>query len=465
MLVRGTRRLASGFAIALVLLTLFMVYYGPNMSDVPPATPPGKPPIVVKPDPVDKVPAKPLPTTTTPSGFQRVPRPGGVTDYVKKTHRELSSLTTSDGGYFDVDYSPWPAYNPNFTPHPTKNDTWITVAQYHKNATENQVWFTQVICEAQFMGNSLHCIHPPWIVPIPPTWTDACTGDIAHFNMNIGPHDARVFYGPERPYILYGTQASYACFGQYFQDFTLVSDWPGAWPGKFKRPTEIMKPPPHKYSKVEKNWFLFWDSEGELFIHHDIAPTRIFGKMEDDGTIEKDANQLIATEEAACLESLMPYAKPTYEESIHQATNSLAVTMCKRTDPSCIPSERNTFVFHIFHWKSFYEFHGLYEPYVHMFSQYAPYRTYGVSSKPLWFRGRRLPGTWREEGLNGWNQTEMVYTTSIAWKEHGMKYHGYLDDILLIGFGIEDKESGGLDIRAADLFKDIVTCDGSPVNV
>lgn len=36
-----------------------------------------------------------------------------------------------------------------------------------------------------------------------------------------------------------------------------------------------------------------------------------------------------------------------------------------------------------------------------------------------------------------------------------MKYHGYLDDVLLIGFGIEDKESGGLDILASEILGDL----------
>lgn len=419
MMVRGTRRFASGAAIALVILTLWLVYYGPNNAPITrppgshlPQTQPGaqtgaQPGDTVQnpvapglhvpkedepykaspangPDtgkmvdpPAVNPPQNPqlgdIATTTAAAAVKPTFKPEtpsslgkGLTQFVKDTHKELFSMTTSDGRYWMVDYSPWPTYNPNFVPHPKKNDTWITVAQYHKTEKDNQIWFTQVVCEAQFTDTALKCTHPPWIVPIPPTWSEKCEGEISHFNFNLGPHDARVFWGgggegsqEDKPYILYGTQSQFSCFGQYFQDFSVVSDWPGAFAGKWRSPTEIQRPPPYKYSQVEKNWFLFWDINGQAFAHHDIFPKRVFGKLNDDGSVDKDLTQLIADQEDACLKRLIPFSAPTYAESIHQATNSLMITMCNRADPSCKPTEKNTFIFNIFHWKSFYQFHGL----------------------------------------------------------------------------------------------------------
>ena len=62
------------------------------------------------------------------------------------------------------------------------------------------------------------------------------------------------------------------------------------------------------------------------------------------------------------------------QESIHQATNSLSITLCKRSDPRCVPTDDNTYIMHIFHWKSYYEFHGGYEPYVVLFKRNASIR-------------------------------------------------------------------------------------------
>jgi hypothetical protein len=45
------------------------------------------------------------------------------------------------------------------------------------------------------------------------------------------------------------------------------------------------------------------------------------------------------------------------------------------------------------------------------------------------------------------------------WKEHGLKYEGYLDDILIVGFGIEDGNTAGIDVTAEDLLFGIGLCD------
>ena len=39
-----------------------------------------------------------------------------------------------------------------------------------------------------------------------------------------------------------------------------------------------------------------------------------------------------------------------------------------------------------------------------------------------------------------------------------MKYHGYLDDVLYIAFGIEDERTGGIDVRARDLLGNLGLC-------
>jgi hypothetical protein len=52
----------------------------------------------------------------------------------------------------------------------------------------------------------------------------------------------------------------------------------------------------------------------------------------------------------------------------------------------------------------------------------------------------------------------MVYITSMNWKEQGRNYVGYLDDVLMLGFGIEDRRSAMMDVTAGDLLKNLGLC-------
>jgi hypothetical protein len=46
----------------------------------------------------------------------------------------------------------------------------------------------------------------------------------------------------------------------------------------------------------------------------------------------------------------------------------------------------------------------------------------------------------------------------MSWKTPGQMYHGYMDDDMFLGFGIEDSVSAGIDIRASDLLQDLGYC-------
>jgi hypothetical protein len=112
--------------------------------------------------------------------------------------------------------------------------------------------------------------------------------------------------------------------------------------------------------------------------------------------------------------------------------------------------------------KVFHDLHSVYEPYVVVFEQSAPFGLHAVSSKPLWVHGRGTKGEKRPKKVPDnmpWAQTEMIYVTSINWKQQGQRYHGYLDDVVLMGFGIEDERSGVIDVLAADLLEGLGECD------
>jgi len=383
---------------------------------------------------------------------------GPLSKAIAETHNEISSSITSDGSYFPINFGEFPAMNPNIIPHPTLNETWFIVAQRYKNDS-NPIWFTELVCEAHFKAGALECIQSPLILPIPSTFSERCEGDLSFFNFNIGPHDARVFCGPEKPYVIYGSQSSFNCFGQWIQDFRALVDW-AHFRGveePFSLPVDLQRPPP--IGAIEKNWFPFWDFHGDLYMHYDISPKRVYAKLGFDGSVGEDLAPQARRMDEKCLSKYMAPSDPERPESIHQATNSLSITMCKSTDPSCKVSEANTFIFTVVQRKAYYDFHSVYEPYAVLFNQRAPFELHAISSKPFWIRGRReqLPHPNREGEV--WeNQSEMMYVTSMSWKSRDQMYHGYLDDTLFVGFGIEDKDTGGMDVLASDLLRDLGMC-------
>lgn len=384
--------------------------------------------------------------------------------YGKPVH-EIFSNSTKNGKYFTIVTGEYESYNPSILAHPEKNDTWILIAQQERTDTVNTVWFAQLVCEAKFnKAGTLLCARPPLILPIGVTAVgyDNCKGNIAWLSFNVGPHDARAFWGPDHPYALYGSQSQYNCFGIWIQDLRLLTDW-GVVPASghdyknpFRGQTELQRPRP--FGQVEKNWFTFWDKDGTMYAHYDMSPSRIFSKIEFDGSCGPDLAPKTIKEDAKCMARYLPPI-PDGLESIHQATNSLSITLCKRHDPSCTPNDDNTYIMTIFHHKTFYNFHGEYHPYVMLFRRTAPFEIYSLSTKPLWVHGRGdalRPKELKPE--DKYESTQMFYITSISWKQTGQKYHGYIDDVMFLSFGIEDSIGAAIDVVAEDVVAEMGLC-------
>lgn len=370
------------------------------------------------------------------------------------SHHEVFSVSTINRKHFLINFGDQKAINPNIIPHPTLSETWIIVAQKHKSAVKNSIWHVELVCNAVLNNDGLSCLEPPTILPIAGTSSDKCEGDLGFFSLNIGPHDARIFYGPKSPYTIYGSQSTFSCFGQWIQDLRMLYDWGFEMfkEEEFRKGTELQRPQP--YGAVEKNWFVFWDKNGQVYAHHDVAPKRVFAKLNYDGSVGPNLAPFAATNDEKCLQRYLPILPPELE-SIHQATNSLLVTLCRRSDPSCEQTDSNTFIFHIFQHKKFYGFHSTYEPYAMLFRQTEPFEVYAISEKPIWIHGRSKKAP---DGAEA-NWSEMFYVTSMSWKKQGQKYHGYLDDVLFVAFGIEDNGTGAIDTLADDLLKNLGLCE------
>lgn len=380
-------------------------------------------------------------------------------------YRELFSLTTRDRKFFPIYFDGDQGYNPNIIPHPTKYNEWIVVAQ-HEQSREEITVSEQLVCSAGFYNDVLICSATPTILPVSPSIRGVCEGDLAYFNFRFGPRDARMFYGPEVPYIVYGSQSQYTCLGIWIQDVRMLLDAfhleQHTLTKIFSLSTEVRRPAPWK--GIEKNFFMFWDGQGKQYVHYDLWPKRVFAQVDFDGTVGEDLAPAPANRDQVCMAKYMPHVGPEHE-SLHQATNSLSITLCARADPNCTVDDANTFIMHVFHHKSYYDFHGVYEPYVLLFERSAPFALHAVSQRPLWIYGRAALTNWtgslqyegKEDSIPA-GHTEMFYMTSMSWRTHGQKYHGYLDDVLLLAFGIEDTRAAAIDVQAADMLQDLAFC-------
>jgi hypothetical protein len=369
-------------------------------------------------------------------------------------YREIFSATTWDRKFVPIFYQGVNVINPNIIPHPTEYYQWIVVAQ-HEQADANVDTEEQVACTAVFYEGTLLCISGTSTLSIQPSIQGNCQGESAELSPHFGPRNTRVFHGPDAPYVLYGSQSQYGCLGVWIQDarklieaFNFESF---VGPQIFLNATEIRRSDSHR--RVEKNFFLFWDKEGRAYIHHDLFPQRSFGELESDGTVAADIAPLSATSDQICYAKYMPRVA-LGEESLQQATNSLSVTLCRRSDADCIQDDSNTFIMHLFYIKEVYNGHVSHEPYMILFQRTPPFAIKAISQRPIWIHGRQVLGSPGDEV----GRTERFYINSMNWKSHTQKYHGYIDDMLFLGFGIEDSHPGAMDVMAGDLLQDLAFC-------
>ncbi|KAI1618746.1 hypothetical protein EDD36DRAFT_450115 [Exophiala viscosa] len=394
------------------------------------------------------------------------------------TYREIFSVSTSQKRYFEIKgFEAYNASNPSILPHPSRNGSYIVVAQRERKTFDTY----QMVCEAVFQSDVLECTAPPVNLNMSQVHGSKCDGRAKWHNFVTGPHDARVFQGPDGSYIVYGSASDYTCLGQWIQAFrplievydddkaSVASTHPG-----FTNATE-MRRPDRIASPMEKNWFTFWDREGQIYVHHDLVPKRVFARLIADGSVGKDLAPF-ATTDAMCLDQLLPPCTREHQVAIHQATNSLSITLCKRSDANCWPSDDNTFVMAIFQQKYSQPFNLVYRPYAVLFRQSAPFSIYAVSERSFWVHGHRVLSGEEDFLDNFKNKTsgkgnrkrelpespaEFHFLTSMNWNLPGASYHGYIDDVIILGLGIEDERSGGIDVLAGDLLQDLAYCTGA----
>lgn len=239
----------------------------------------------------------------------------------------------------------------------------------------------------------------------------------------------------------------------------------------------------------------FYPASGESYIHYDLSSPyggprgRTFAKVLGNGLTTTNLTDPL---ELPCLRGVdadeLEAAKKN--GTWHQATNSLRVILCSRSDKTCKPSADNTVFFAIVHRKhpNVLKLPLRYERYFIVWSAVPPFSMLGISQHPILMANETASGWSAAQNWHGdlvrhqrWTNSSssqadekgywasFTYTVSIAyaWGRTGDdvtdKNVGYLDDEVILGIGIDDAGQGFSRVKAADLLQCLRACPGRVV--
>lgn len=343
------------------------------------------------------------------------------------------------------------------------------------------------------------------------------------------------------------SRSRYACFGLWIIDLRsiypplahLLSSSPRILSlgplTSYPHLTELTRNPPSTRSPIEKNWFLFHPRAGSSFIHYDISTPirgRTFAKLLGGGLTTPNLTDPF---EDPCLPPSSSHLNrpsrddPNLTSSLHggpgkwhQATPSLRLILCSRSDPSCTPLDDNTVFFALVHRKheNYLKLPLRYERNFIVWAATPPFEMLGVSRHPVLLANETTSGWdawqgWDDDERNaatvrmnkerpapppyandtsefrarsrhrrrqvsssppGNNATDpfggkgywayFTYTVSLAWAagRHGVEagewVEGYLDDEVVLSIGVDDKGMGIGRVMARELVECLRACPG-----
>jgi len=137
-------------------------------------------------------------------------------------------------------------------------------------------------------AGGLRCMTAPQTVSIPPTPAEECTGSWSSFPDIPGFHDPRIFWsGKGEPLIMVNSASRYACVGLWIADLRTLheplKEMLMSQSGQPYHPgplmsypflTELTRNPASTRASVEKNWFLFFPTPEEAYLHFDLSIPR-----------------------------------------------------------------------------------------------------------------------------------------------------------------------------------------------
>ncbi len=274
-------------------------------------------------------------------------------------------------------------------------------------------------------AGGLHCSTPPKIVSIPPTPAEKCEGAWSTFPDIPGFHDPRIFWsGKGEPLIMVNSASRYACVGLWITDLrnlheplkALLESQPGQphHPGplmSYPSLTELTRNPASTRASVEKNWFMFFPTPDQAFLHYDLSIPRLaadgtnktiggrtFAKVIGNGFTTPNLTDPL---EPPCL----PHKPDTRGKTghWHQTSNALKLILCRRTEAErgkCSEEQQDRAVhFAVMHCKfsNDLDLPLRYERFFVVWDARPPFHTLGISRYPILM--------WNETA-SGWDAEE-----------------------------------------------------------
>ncbi|KAK9383402.1 uncharacterized protein V2V93DRAFT_361783 [Kockiozyma suomiensis] len=278
----------------------------------------------------------------------------------------------------------------------------------------------------------------------------ACTGENALLKDDVGAMDPRLFFSPRgEPLMIVGAAGHSNCWSQYLIDLRVYIPALGEkmnishLPIRFDKPLEL---PRDDDASIHKNWFLFYDENNIPYVHRSfsnrsLAPVEnlLSGVSSDD----EYSNLLQNRETPSCIQELKKTYSSSLEkvhDSIHQATNSLRVTLC---DFPCIPTIHNTVNIEIFHVKYLNNLEIFYRRYVVLMNITAPFEVIGRTNNIIYV---------------GVDEKSLIYTVSMSWDPQSRSKHGKWNDHVYGGKEIWNL----LDDQEADEYENSIKDVNSP---
>ncbi|KAK9455495.1 hypothetical protein V1511DRAFT_487437 [Dipodascopsis uninucleata] len=405
-------------------------------------------------------------------------------------------------------------YNPNLIPLPDGSEhQYIGFVRYGREEVHEvhwclMKWIRVPITERKF----LQCATAVKKLAMPHfrTKPGACK-KVPFLDFDQGLLDPRIYFSPfGEPLMVVGSNSHISCLGMYVIDLrALIPELSTLLhienvPVRYIEYSELSGPPP--IEEISKNWFSIYDLENKEYWHHSIAPSQII-------TRAGQSAYNIASSQPNCLTGISKKG----DVKLHQASNSLRLTLCKFP---CKPTVENTVIIAMIHAKAVNEVDIYYRRYIVVMNATAPFEILGYSKNlnyagtdeyhmiytisMAWdtqLRHRKswkifdTPGTPSETILrkraelgvpdqqlpprqeNAKPGADFVLPPEAKWmpadevSHHNTMstqynnpivsdyYHGWIDDDILISFGIRDSDAGVIHVKARDLVDCIHLCD------
>jgi len=225
---------------------------------------------------------------------------------------------------------------------------------------------------------------------------------------------------------------------------------------------------------------MFFSTASSTYVHYDIGPSvRSFAKLLGGGLSTPNLTDPL---EQPCLrEGALVNKNEDLGGSWHQATNSLRLILCERSDGSCRSKPENTVFWSLIHHKhkNVYHLPLRYERYFVIWSSTPPFNMLAISSHPLLLANETAGGwtpaeNWEDDAENAAmienygfgkdNFAVFTYTVSIAYSwgrpddQPQDKYTGFLDDEVIIGLGVDDEAQNYARVKVSELLQCMRVC-------